>query len=135
MVGGTATDLGLGGRFFQPTVLTDVTHSMEIMTEESFGPVLGIMRVDDDEEAVRWMNDSAFGLTASLWTRDLQRAQRLGARIETGTVFMNRCDYLDPALPWTGVKDTGKGVSLSRHGFAAYTRLKGYNLRVELPGA
>ena len=84
------------------------------MREESFGPIVGIMKVRDDEEAIALMNDSPYGLTASIWTRDIEHAVAIGDRVETGTVFMNRCDYLDPALVWTGVKDTGKGAALSR---------------------
>jgi acyl-CoA reductase-like NAD-dependent aldehyde dehydrogenase len=91
--------------------------------------VVGIMKVRSDDEAVRLMNDSAFGLTASLWTRDPERAARLGTRIETGTVFMNRCDYLDPGLCWTGCKDTGRGAALSVLGYQALTRPKSYHLR------
>ena len=90
-------------------MLTNVNHQMAVMREESFGPVVGIMKVRDDEEAITLMNDSPYGLTASIWTADLERAAPIGDRVETGTVFMNRCDYLDPALVWTGVKDTGKG--------------------------
>ena len=112
-----------------PQVLTNVDHSMRVMTEESFGPVVGIMKVKDDAEAVRLMNDSPYGLTASIWTRDLDRAAALGAEIATGTVFANRCDYLDPALAWTGVKDTGRGASLSVLGYAALTRPQSFHLR------
>jgi acyl-CoA reductase-like NAD-dependent aldehyde dehydrogenase len=99
------------------------------MREESFGPVVGIMKVRDDEEALTLMNDSPYGLTASLWTADLDRAAELGARIETGTVFANRCDYLDPALTWTGVKDTGRGASLSLYGYHALTRPMSFHLK------
>ncbi len=99
------------------------------MREESFAPVVGIMAVDGDDEAVRLMNDSDFGLTASLWTADTDRAQRLGARIETGTVFQNRADYLDPALCWTGCKMTGKGGGLSVIGYQNLTRPKSYHLK------
>ena len=101
-----------GSPYLAPEVLTNVNHQMEVMREESFGPVVGIMKVRDDEEAITLMNDSPYGLTASIWTRDLDRAAELGARIETGTVYMNRCDYLDPHLVWTGVKDTGRGATL-----------------------
>jgi acyl-CoA reductase-like NAD-dependent aldehyde dehydrogenase len=87
------------------------------------------MRVTDDDEAIGLMNDSAFGLTASIWTRDLEAARRLGDRLATGTVFMNRCDYLDPALAWTGVKDSGRGATLSRIGYETLTRPKSYHLR------
>jgi acyl-CoA reductase-like NAD-dependent aldehyde dehydrogenase len=103
---------------------------MRVMTEESFGPVVGIQRVAGDDEAVALMNDSAYGLTASVWTRDAASALALGDRIETGTFFMNRCDYLDPALAWTGVKDSGRGCTLSRLGFEALTRPKSFHLRL-----
>ena len=99
------------------------------MREESFGPVVGIMSVKDDDEAVAVMNDSPYGLTASLWTQDAERAARIGAQVETGTIFMNRCDYLDPALCWTGCKDTGRGGSLSVLGYYAVTRPKSYHLK------
>lgn len=118
-----------GTAYLAPQILVDVDHSMRVMREESFGPVVGIMRVRSDEEAVQLMNDSDFGLTASLWTADRARAERIGAAIETGTVFMNRCDYLDPALCWTGCKDTGRGASLSVLGYHALTRPKSYHLR------
>ena len=119
-----------GSPYLAPQVLTGVDHQMAVMREESFGPVIGIMKVRDDEEAVQLMNDSPYGLTASIWTTDLDRAAVLGDRIETGTVFANRCDYLDPALVWTGVKDTGRGAALSRLGFEALTRPKSYHLRI-----
>lgn len=118
-----------GGAYLAPQVLAGVDHSMRVMTEESFGPVVGIMRVKDDAEAIRLMNDSAYGLTASIWTEDYDTAQALGAQVETGTVFMNRADYLDPALCWTGCKDTGRGTSLSYLGFHAVTRPKSYHLK------
>ncbi|WP_375262817.1 aldehyde dehydrogenase family protein [Palleronia sp.] len=118
-----------GGAYMTPQVLTGVTHEMEVMREESFGPVVGIIPVKDDDEAVRLINDSRFGLTASLWTADLDRAARLGDRIETGTIFMNRADYLDPALCWTGCKDTGRGAGLSILGLQALTRPKSYYLK------
>jgi acyl-CoA reductase-like NAD-dependent aldehyde dehydrogenase len=104
---------------------------MSLMREESFGPVVGIMPVEDDEEAVRLMNDSPYGLTAAIFTRDVDAAARLGQEIETGTVFMNRCDYLDPALAWTGVKDTGRGATLSRLGYETLTRPKSFHLRTK----
>ena len=113
-----------------PQIVTGVTHAMSIMREESFGPIVGIMPVDGDEEAVRLMNDSDYGLTASIWTSDAEAAAHIGAQVETGTVFMNRCDYLDPALAWTGVKDTGRGATLSRVGYETLTRPKSYHLRV-----
>jgi len=112
-----------------PQVLTNVDHAMAVMMEESFGPVVGIMKVADDEEAVRLMNDSAYGLTASVWTRDEAAVDRVGAQLETGTVYMNRCDYLDPFLAWTGVKETGRGASLSRIGYEMLTRPKSFHLR------
>ncbi len=118
-----------GSPYLAPEVLVDVDHQMEVMREESFGPVVGIMKVRDDEEALALMNDSPYGLTASIWTQDMDRAAEIGARIETGTVFMNRCDYLDPYLTWTGVKDTGRGTTLSKYGFDALTQPKSFHLR------
>ena len=118
-----------GSPYLAPEVLIDVNHQMDVMREESFGPVVGIMKVRDDDEAVTLMNDSPYGLTASIWTRDMERAAELGSRIETGTVFMNRCDYLDPYLVWTGVKDTGRGVTLSKFGFDTLTQPKSFHLR------
>lgn len=118
-----------GTPWLAPQVLTGVDHTMRVMTEESFGPVVGIMKVAGDAEAIRLMNDSAYGLTASIWTTDMVTAESIAADIETGTVFMNRCDYLDPALAWTGVKDTGRGAALSRIGYEALTRPKSYHLR------
>ena len=118
-----------GTPYLAPQVLTHVDHSMSVMKDESFGPVVGIMKVTSDEEAVRLMNDSPYGLTAGIWTSDLEAAERIGDHVETGTVFMNRCDYLDPALAWTGVKDTGRGASLSVIGFEMLTRPKSYHLR------
>jgi acyl-CoA reductase-like NAD-dependent aldehyde dehydrogenase len=118
-----------GSPYLAPEVLINVNHQMEVMREESFGPVVGIMKVRDDDEAVILMNDSPYGLTASIWTGDAERAGELGMRIETGTVFMNRCDYLDPDLVWTGVKDTGRGAALSKYGFDALTQPKSFHLR------
>jgi acyl-CoA reductase-like NAD-dependent aldehyde dehydrogenase len=118
-----------GSTYVAPQVLVGVDHSMRVMMEETFGPVVGIMRVKDDEEATRLMNDSPYGLTASIWTKDIAGAERIGARIETGTVYMNRCDYLDPGLAWTGVKDTGRGAALSRIGYETLTRPKSFHLR------
>ena len=117
------------GAYLSPQVLTNVNHSMRVMTEESFGPVIGIMSVKSDDEAIALMNDSDYGLTASIWTTDMARAAKIGEQIETGTVFMNRCDYLDPALAWTGVKDTGRGVSLSILGYAQLTRVKSFHFK------
>ncbi|GIX13820.1 MAG: aldehyde dehydrogenase [Paracoccaceae bacterium] len=118
-----------GGAYLMPQILVDVDHRMRVMREESFGPVVGVMPVADDEEALALMNDSPYGLTASLWTADADRAARLGRRIETGTVFMNRADYLDPAICWTGCKDTGRGGALSEIGYHNLTRPKSYHLR------
>jgi acyl-CoA reductase-like NAD-dependent aldehyde dehydrogenase len=118
-----------GGAYLAPQILVDVDHSMSFMREETFGPAVGIMKVRNDQEALALMNDSQYGLTASLWTRDPERAARLGREIETGTVFMNRADYLDPALCWTGVKETGRGGSLSIIGFHNLTRPKSYHLK------
>ncbi len=118
-----------GTPYLAPQVLVDVDHRMRVMTEESFGPVIGIMKVKGDEEAVRLMNDSRYGLTASIWTRDEGAALALGRDVATGTLFMNRCDYLDPELAWTGVKESGRGVSLSRLGFDRLTRPKSFHLR------
>lgn len=118
-----------GGAYLAPQVLVDVDHSMRVMMEESFGPVVGIMKVSGDEEALRLMNDSPYGLTASIWTEDYDTAAALGAQIDTGTTFMNRADYLDPALCWTGTKDTGRGGSLSYLGFHSVTRPKSFHLK------
>jgi len=121
-----------GSAYLAPQVLVDVTHQMSLMRDESFGPVVGIMPVDSDDEAIALMNDSEFGLSASIWTQDLAAAERLGNAIDTGTVFMNRCDYLDPALAWTGVKNSGRGVTLSRLGYEHLTRAKSFHLRHEI---
>lgn len=118
-----------GGAYLTPQILTNVTHDMRVMRDESFGPVVGIMPVKDDAEAIRLMNDSAFGLTASLWTKDLDRAAAIGDQIETGTVFMNRADYLDPGLCWTGCKNTGRSGGLSVIGYQNLTRPKSYHLK------
>ncbi|MET1112539.1 MAG: aldehyde dehydrogenase family protein, partial [Allosphingosinicella sp.] len=115
--------------YLMPQVLTWVDHSMAVMREESFGPVVGIMRVGGDDEAVRLMNDSAYGLTASIWTSDLEAAGRLALQVEAGTVFANRCEYLDPHLAWTGVKASGRGAALGRFGFESVTRPKSLHLR------
>jgi len=117
------------GTYVTPQVLTGVTHAMRLMRDETFGPAVGIMPVQGDDEAVALMNDSRFGLTASVWTADRAAAEAIGDRLETGTVFMNRCDYLDPALCWTGCKDTGRGAGLSKLAYQALTRPKSYHLR------
>jgi acyl-CoA reductase-like NAD-dependent aldehyde dehydrogenase len=121
-----------GTPYLAPQVLVDVDHGMRAMTEETFGPVAPLMRVKDDAEAIELMNDSHYGLTASIWTSDLDTAVHIGNQIETGTWFMNRCDYLDPTLAWTGVKDSGHGCSLSRLGYAGVTQPKSFHLRLSL---
>ena len=121
-----------GSAYLAPQVLVDVNHQMSVMRDESFGPVVGIMPVASDEEAIALMNDSEFGLSASIWTQDLAAAERLGSEIATGTLFMNRCDYLDPALAWTGVKNSGRGVTLSPLGYEHLTRAKSFHLRHEV---
>ncbi len=118
-----------GGAYLMPQVLVGVDHSMRVMREESFGPVVGIMPVEGDDEALALMNDSDYGLTASFWTADPERALALGRRIETGTVFLNRADYVDPAVCWTGCKDTGRGGAMSVLGYHAVTRPRSYHLR------
>jgi acyl-CoA reductase-like NAD-dependent aldehyde dehydrogenase len=120
------------GPYLAPQVLVGVDHGMRVMVEESFGPVIGIMPVAGDDEAVALMNDSPYGLTASIWTADLDAAVAIGDRVDTGTVYLNRCDHLDPALSWTGVGDSGRGTTLSVHGFHALTRPKSFHLRREL---
>jgi len=118
-----------GTAYLAPQILTHVNHRMRVMTEESFGPVVGIMKVCDDQEALELMNDSPFGLTASVFTKDVETGIALGERIETGTFFLNRCDYLDPALAWTGVKQSGRGCSLSQLGFDYLTRPKSFYIK------
>lgn len=118
-----------GGAYLTPQVLTNVTHDMEVMREESFGPVVGIMPVSGDAEAIALMNDCKYGLTAAVFTRDPAAMDAIAPQLETGTVFMNRCDYLDPALCWTGCKDTGHGAGLSVLGFHALTRPKSHHYR------
>jgi acyl-CoA reductase-like NAD-dependent aldehyde dehydrogenase len=122
-----------GTPYLAPQILIDVDHTMRIMREETFGPAVGIMPVASDEEAIRLMNDSDFGLTAAIWTKDAEAAESIGDRLATGTVFMNRCDYLDPALAWTGVKHSGRGVTLSALGYEHLTRPKSFHLRLAQP--
>jgi acyl-CoA reductase-like NAD-dependent aldehyde dehydrogenase len=130
LVGGDPTRVDGRGRFFAPTLVADASHAMRLMQAESFGPILPVMPVESDEEALALMNDSRLGLTASVWTRDRARAARMAAALECGTVYMNRCDALDPALPWVGVKDSGRGVTLSTLGFAQLTRPKAIHFRL-----
>jgi acyl-CoA reductase-like NAD-dependent aldehyde dehydrogenase len=120
----------VGTPYLAPQVLVDVDHSMPFMREESFGPAVGIMRVGSDEEAVSLMNDSDFGLTAAVYTGDPEAGERIGDSLQTGTVFVNRCDYLDPALAWTGVKNSGRGCTLSRVGYEQLTRPQSFNIRI-----
>lgn len=122
-------DRGEGSPYLAPEVMVNVNHQMSVMRDESFGPVVGIMKVADDAEAIGLMNDSPYGLTASVWTRDIDAAARLALKIETGTVFANRCDYLDPALVWTGVKDTGRGAALSELGYHSLTQPKSLHFK------
>jgi acyl-CoA reductase-like NAD-dependent aldehyde dehydrogenase len=128
LAGGKPSE-GTAGNFFEPTLLIDVPQNTKVMQEESFGPILPIAKVKDDEEALCLMNDSDFGLTASVWTKDSTRAETFAKALDAGTIFQNRCDYLDPALPWTGVKDSGKGSSLSKYGFLYVTRRKSIHFR------
>ena len=120
--------------FFPPTLLAGVPNDADAMQEESFGPLVPVLAVGDDREALERMGDTRYGLTASIWTADRERAERFAREIDAGTIFQNRCDYLDPALPWTGVRDSGKGSTLSRYGFYALTRRKGLHFRAQLPG-
>ena len=129
LLGGTTAKVDGKGRFFAPTVVSDAPQRSALMQEEAFGPIVALLPVDGDEQAITLMNDSRFGLTASIWTQDVDMARALFPRIEAGTVFMNRCDFLDPLLPWTGVKETGRGVSLSHHGYASMVRLKAAHFR------
>jgi acyl-CoA reductase-like NAD-dependent aldehyde dehydrogenase len=117
------------GYYFQPTVLVDVDHSMSVMMQESFGPVIGIMPVDTEDEAIRLLNESPYGLTGSIWTEDAARGEKLAHRTAAGTVYVNRCDYLDPELAWVGIKDSGHGCTLSHLGFRYLTRPKSFHLR------
>jgi acyl-CoA reductase-like NAD-dependent aldehyde dehydrogenase len=119
------------GYYFQPTVLVNVDHTMSVMMQETFGPLIGIMPVDTEDEAVRLMNDSPYGLTASIWTEDIERGEALATRTNAGTVYVNRCDYLDPELAWVGIKDSGHGCTLSHLGYQYLTRPKSFHLRVK----
>ena len=120
-----------GKKFIQPAILTNVNHDMAVMLDETFGPIIGIMAVNSDDQAIKLMNDSPYGLTASVWTKDAEKAIEIGNQIETGTFFQNRCDVLDPALPWVGVKDSGKGYTLSALGLQQLTRPKSFNFKID----
>ena len=111
------------------TVVADANHTMSLMREESFGPIIGLMSVADDDEALTKMNDTRFGLTASVWTADHRRGDAIARRVRAGTVFVNRCDYVDPSLPWTGFGDTGKGISLSALAYEHLTKARGVHVR------
>lgn len=128
--GGKAAAVNGKGRFFEATLIQDVPQNAALMQKESFGPILAVSKVSSDDEALARMNDSSLGLTASVWTKDKERAERLARALEFGTVYMNRCDALDPALPWTGAKDSGRGVTLSALGFDALTRPKSIHFRL-----
>ena len=130
VAGGASCAVSGKGRFFQATLLRDVAQNADVMQKESFGPILAVTPVDSDEEALARMNDSRLGLTASVWTKDRDRAARIARELDFGTVYMNRCDSLDPALPWTGAKDSGRGVTLSTLGFDALTRPKAIHFRL-----
>ena len=136
----------LGGNYVKPTLLTNVTHDMDVMNDETFGPVMPVMRVGNDEEAIRLMNDSEFGLTASIWTKDIAKGEELAEQVEAGTVFVNRCDFPSPVssyiysiskiyahtsqdLAWTGWKNSGKGVTLSKFGFEQFVKLKSFHIK------
>jgi acyl-CoA reductase-like NAD-dependent aldehyde dehydrogenase len=128
LTGGHALNLP-GGHWFAPTVLVNVNHDMAVMREESFGPIIGIQKVGGDEEAVRRMNDTEYGLTAGVYTRDEARARRLLAQVNAGSVYWNCCDRVSPRLPWSGVRHSGLGVTLSTEGIASFTRPKAWHLR------
>lgn len=132
LCGGAKTSFDGKGRFFEPTVVGDTDVRMALEREESFGPVVAIAKVKDDAEAIARMNASDLGLTGSIWTSDAERGKRLAEQVEAGTVFINRADYLDPLLAWTGWKDSGRGVSLSRLGYLSVTKPKSYHFRLEL---
>ena len=121
-----------GTPYLAPQILTNVTHKMRVMTEESFGPVVGIQKVASDQEAITLMNDSEFGLTAVIFTTDIEKGIELGGQVNTGTFFINRCDYLDPELAWTGVKNSGRGCTLSAVGFESLTRPKSFHIKITL---
>jgi acyl-CoA reductase-like NAD-dependent aldehyde dehydrogenase len=132
VAGGRSVKVGGTGRFFEATLLADVPDGASVMQKESFGPILPLVPVESDDEALARMNASSLGLTASIWTRDKERAERMARSLEFGTVFMNRCDHVDPSLPWSGWKDSGRGLSLSRLGFDELTKTKSLHLRLAL---
>ncbi|UKZ73931.1 hypothetical protein TrVFT333_001585 [Trichoderma virens FT-333] len=117
------------GNFVKPTLLTDVDHTMTVMTEETFGPVIPVMKVKGDDEAVKLMNDSEFGLTASIWTKDVDRGYALSEQVDAGTVFVNRCDFPSPDLAWTGWKNSGRGQTLGKFGFDAFVKSKSFHIK------
>lgn len=117
------------GNYVAPALLTEVKQDMQVMQDETFGPVIPVLRVDSDEQAVEWMNDNQFGLTASIWTKDVAKANELADDVEAGTVFVNRADYPAPDLAWIGWKDSGKGQTLSRFGFDQFVKLKSYHVK------
>ena len=123
---------GQAGNFFRPTLLSDVPNETLVMQEESFGPIVPVLGVENDEEALLRMRETRFGLTASVWTADRDRAERFSQSLNAGTVFQNRCDYADPALPWTGFGDSGKGSTLSRYGYYHLTRRKSLHFRTKI---
>jgi len=117
------------GNYVAPTLLTHVTHEMTVMKDETFGPVIPVMRVKSDEEAIKYMNDSEFGLTASIWTKDTAKGHELADEVDAGTVFVNRCDFPSPDLAWVGWKNSGKGQTLSKFGFDQFSKLKSYHIK------
>lgn len=121
---------GTSGNFFPPTLLAGVPNDCSLMQDESFAPIVAVAAVRDDDDALARMNDSRFGLTASVWTRDRERAERFAKELQVGTVFQNRCDFIDPALPWSGWRDSGKGSTVSSEGFRHLTRPKAIHFRV-----
>jgi acyl-CoA reductase-like NAD-dependent aldehyde dehydrogenase len=130
--GGKPTKVDGRGRFFEPTLIENGTQDMLLFRQESFGPILPVSVVDSDEEALARMNDSELGLTAAVYTSDVERAERMARELETGTVYMNKCDSLDPALPWVGVKNSGRGATLSALGYEYLTRPKAINFKLAL---
>lgn len=120
------------GRFFEPTLIVDCNHTMPIMTDETFGPVIAVQQVDNDNDAIQLINDSQYGLTSSIWCTNQQRTESIASQLDVGTVFMNRCDYLDGYLPWSGRRNSGKGYGLSKYGFLPFLRTKGYNFKIQI---